>query len=230
MNPDIHKRSLGYYFLFLLIILAAFFTGPWLLKSGMQVRLIGWDLLVLWFIGLIAALLQKQSGFPDLVRDGMNPSRRIIIPLLIGAVFGLLDILVFEVFSKHPPYDGLPPFLQPFPYSLLLYASGAMHVEILHRLIPMTLVMLLATRFAGKYRGRIFWMAAILTSLWEPLQQMPSDPPWLIVYSLGSGIAFNLLQVIYYKHAGWFASVFIRLGHYLLWHILLGIYVQYYLL
>jgi hypothetical protein len=91
--------------------------------------------------------------------------------------------------------------------------------------------MIVARKFLPvSYHNAVFLVFAILTSVWEPLEQLPSGNWWLIIYSFASGFIFNLLQAIIYKKAGWFASLFIRLGHYLIWHILLGLYVQYWVL
>jgi len=222
------KKSYYAYVLLLAIIVAAYSIGPFVARNYQSVRLIGWDTLILWALGFAALLFQKQAGFPDLMDKDVKPRHRFWLPVVIGMVFGLADIFVFEVIIQHPAYHALPPFLQPFPYSILLYTSGAVYVEILHRLLPLTLVMLLARKFIpAHYQNHIFWLFAILTSIWEPLEQLPAGNGWLIAYALISGFAFNFLQAIFFKKAGWMASLWIRLGHYLLWHILLGIYVQY---
>jgi hypothetical protein len=38
----------------------------------------------------------------------------------------------------------------------------------------------------------------------------------------------NLSQAVYFRKAGFLASLTLRLGHYILWHILLGVHVEYY--
>jgi hypothetical protein len=55
---------------------------------------------------------------------------------------------------------------------------------------------------------------------------MPSGETWFVTYALISGFAMNFLQAIYFKKAGFIANLSLRLGHYLIWHILLGIYVE----
>jgi len=130
----------------------------------------------------------------------------------------------------HPePYSELPPFLQPFPYSTFLYFSGAFEIEVFYRLIPLTLILLLGKWFTnGKYFKIFLWTAIVLTSLREPLEQFPNGELWFIIYTLLTGFLMNFLQAVYFKNAGFLASITLRLGHYLFWHILLGIYVQYF--
>ena len=151
------------------------------------------------------------------------------MPVMIGAIFGILDIIVIKIIMHPEPYTELPPFLQPFPYSLFLYFSGAFEIEIFYRLIPLTLILLLGKWYAnGKYINAFFWTAAVLTSLREPIEQLPSGGTLLIIYSLLTGFLMNFLQAVYYRKAGFLASLTLRLGHYLFWHILLGIYVEYF--
>jgi hypothetical protein len=66
-----------------------------------------------------------------------------------------------------------------------------------------------------------------LTSIREPLEQLPDGEYWFVGYSLITGLLMNYYQAVYFKKAGFLASLTVRLGHYLFWHILLGIYVQY---
>jgi Ni/Fe-hydrogenase subunit HybB-like protein len=74
---------------------------------------------------------------------------------------------------------------------------------------------------------RILWTVVVLSSLREPLEQWPEGAPWFIAYSLLSGFGMNLLQGIYLVRYGFSSSLALRLGHYLVWHILLGIFVQF---
>jgi hypothetical protein len=130
----------------------------------------------------------------------------------------------------HPePYPELPPFLQPFPYSIFLYFSGAFEIEVFYRLIPLTLVLLVGKWFAGgKYWNAFSWTAIVLTSLREPLEQLPNEEAWFVVYSLVTGFLMNFLQGIEFRKSGFLASLTVRLGHYVFWHILLGVYVEYF--
>ncbi len=149
-------------------------------------------------------------------------------PLFIGSVFGVLDVLVIKMMMHPEPYTELPPFLQPFPYSLFLYFSGALEVEVFYRLIPLTLIFLLGKwAEGGKYFEVFAWTAIVLTSFREPLEQFPSGPWWFVAYAFLSGFLMNFFQALCLKNAGFLASLSVRLGHYLFWHILLGAYVEF---
>ncbi len=173
--------------------------------------------------------LQTKAGLPNFLEVNISNNQRLLFPALIGAIFGILDIILFKVILHPEPYSELPPFLQPFPYSLFLYFSGALEIEIFYRLIPLTLILLIGKWYAsGKHFNAFFWTGIVLTSIREPLEQIPNEEILLIIYSLLTGFLMNFLQAVYYRKSGFLASLAIRLGHYIFWHILLGIYVQYF--
>jgi hypothetical protein len=179
-------------------------------------------------IGIPFLFLQTKAGIPNFIDEQVQNKKRFLQPFLIGVVFGLLDVFVIKILQHPTPYTELPPFLQPFPYSLFLYFSGAFEIEVFYRLIPMTTILVIGQWISkGKFFNYFLWSAILLTSIREPLEQMPSGSNWFICYSLLTGFLMNYLQAIYYKNAGFLATLSIRLGHYLFWHILLGVYVQF---
>ncbi|HLO82589.1 MAG TPA: hypothetical protein VK166_16605 [Chitinophagaceae bacterium] len=178
---------------------------------------------------LVAILLffQKQAGFPQPVDLNISNRKRFLIPLVAGLLFGMLDILTVRIFQHPEPYSTLPPFLQPFPYSVFLYVNGAIYMELIYRLLPFTLIMLPVTRFTDeKYHSPVFMAVAIISSLAEPIMQYPDGALWFRIYATISGFAMNLLQAWYFRKYGFFASLSVRIGHYLVWHILQGVYVE----
>ena len=185
---------------------------------------VGWLLLGLPFI-----LLQTEAGLPEVWEPAVSIRQRIWYPLLIGLAFAIPDVVLIG-FVLHPePYEALPPFTQPFPYSLALYGAGAIEIEIFYRLIPITLVLWLVGKvlLKSRYPQQVFWIIAVLSAIREPLEQFPDGTVWFMVYATVTGFAFNLLQAVYFRKAGFAAALMIRLGHYSLWHILFGIYLQY---
>lgn len=184
--------------------------------------------ILIMLIGIPFVFFQTKANLPNFWQRGISNATRFVKPVFIGLLFGLLDVLVFKIVLHPEPYLEMPPFLQPFPYSIFLYVSGALEIEVYYRLIPITLFMLMGHYFMkGKYLNYFFWAGAILTSLREPLEQFSDNLPWVMIYALISGYLMNLLQVLYYKKSGFLSSLTIRLGHYLVWHIILGVYVEY---
>lgn len=223
------KQNVLIYAVFLLIATVGMVYGNEIKFAYDGLRIWQLENIFLLGIGVPFLFLQSQATLPNFLETRISNKVRLLQPIIIGATFGLLDIIVIKIIQHPEPYKELPPFLQPFPYSLFLYFSGALEVEVFYRLIPLTLILLIGKRVAcGRYFNYFLWTAIIATSIREPLEQFPSGEIWFVSYALISGFLMNYLQAIYFKNAGFLASLTLRLGHYLFWHILLGIYVQYF--
>lgn len=212
---------------FFLFITVTIIYGQALERQGTQVRLWNWTNLLIMLPLIPLAFMQKKAGLPPYSGD-KGIAQILKIPVLAGIVFGLLDVLVIKVLLHPEPYTTLPPFLQPFPYSIFLYTSGALDIELYYRLLPCTLF-LLASHYVGKgrYRKGMINFLAVVTSLIEPIMQIPTGSIWLIMYSFITGLAMNGIQFYFLIRSGFMAQLSVRLGHYLIWHILLGMYVQF---
>lgn len=222
------KKSLLTYALFLAVCVLGILWGNYLATPYPFLRVWNWELILLMLVGFPFLFLQKQTGIPEFWEDNIPNKTRIWIPALIGIGFGILDVVIIKGFLHPEPYTELPPFLQPFPYSIFLYFSGAFEVEVFYRLIPIVLGLYIVSKIKnGRFQNRAFWFIAILTSLREPLEQIPSGSTWFIAYALASGFAMNLIQAIHFKKSGFLSNLSLRLGHYLIWHIALGIYVEF---
>ena len=223
------KQNLIVYLIFLFIACIGILYGQQLshLFNGLRV----WGIEnILWLgIGIPFLYFQKNASLPNFFEPSISNKARFFEPALIGIIFGILDIIVIKVIQHPEPYTQLPPFLQPFPYSVFLYFSGALEIEVFYRLIPLTIILIIGKQIAaGKYFNYFLWTGLITTSIREPLEQFPSGTIWFILYAFITGFLMNYMQAFYYKKAGFIASLTLRLGHYLFWHILLGIYVQYF--
>jgi hypothetical protein len=226
------KRSLFIFILLLAIAAITVLWSPILAKTQTGIRVWNWNSWLILLAGLPFILIQREAGLPELTDPSVSNRHRIWQPLLIGFLFAIPDVIIVG-FLMHPePYTDLPPFLQPFPYSLSLYSSGALEIEIFYRLIPITLLLWLISEklLKGKHRATVFWCVAILTAIREPLEQWPSGNTWFILYALASGFAMNLWQAYQYKKAGFLGALMISYGHYLIWHILLGVYIEFFVL
>jgi hypothetical protein len=228
MEPETRKNIM-LYILFLVIALIGIPYGRDILNDYAFIRVWEFSNLLILLVGVPFLAVQAKAGLPDFLTNTIPHKKRFLIPVMIGIIFGLLDVLVVKIMMHPEPYQELPPFLQPFPYSLFLYFSGAFEIEVFYRLIPLTLILLMGTWFKhGKYYTAFFWTGVILTALREPLEQLPAEGGLFISYSLLTGFMMNLLQAVWYKKAGFLAAITLRLGHYLIWHILLGLYVQFF--
>lgn len=223
------KQNLIVYSIFLLIACIGILYGQQVSHLFNELRV--WRIEnILWLgIGIPFLFFQKNASLPNFFESSISNKARFFEPAFIGVIFGILDIIVIKVIQHPEPYTQLPPFLQPFPYSVFLYFSGALEIEVFYRLIPLTIILIIGKQFAaGKYFNYFLWTGFITTSIREPLEQFPSGTICFIIYAFVTGFLMNYIQAFYYKKAGFIASLTLRLGHYLFWHILLGIYVQYF--
>jgi len=223
-----NKQNIKIYIVFILIAFIGINFGNAIYEKYNNLRIWQFENILMLAIGIPFLFLQTKAEIPNFIDEQVQNKKRFLQPFLIGVVFGLLDVFVIKILQHPTPYTELPPFLQPFPYSLFLYFSGAFEIEVFYRLIPMTTILVIGQWISkGNFFNYFLWTAILLTSIREPLEQMPSGSNWFICYSLLTGFLMNYLQAIYYKNAGFLATLSIRLGHYLFWHILLGVYVQF---
>lgn len=224
-------RSIAFYSFFVVLAAAGVVYAGQIKDQFPSLRI--WSYTdVLWLlVGFPFLWWQKSAGLPEAFTAQSPFSKSILLPLGIGILFGLADLFIIEGLLTAEAHTSLPPYTQPFPYSLFLYGSGGFEIEVFYRLIPVTLVLMLFNVVAkGKYSTTAFWVIAVLSSLREPLEQLPSDPAWFIGYSFLTGFGMNFIQVLLYRKYGFAASVTVRMGHYLIWHILNGIYIQFFVL
>ena len=227
--PEKGIKNLFIYLSFLLIALIGIFYGNSIKNEFELLRI--WDTsnILLLLLGIPFLFLFDHLQIPNFWENRIANKHKFYLPIAIGAVFGLLDIFVLKIVMHPEPYSSLPPYLQPFPYSLFLFFSGALEIEVFYRLIPISLILLLSLVIKkNSYSNYFFWIAAVLTAIREPIEQLPSEGTLLIVYSLCTGFLMNFLQAIFFKKYGFLSCLFIRLGHYLFWHILLGVYVEFF--
>ncbi|SMD43977.1 hypothetical protein SAMN00777080_2591 [Aquiflexum balticum DSM 16537] len=234
MGPDFHitksaKQNIIIYAAFLIIAVIGIIYGNEIKNNFTFFRVWDYKNILILLLGIPFLFLQSKANLPNFLEQSITNKQRFLNPFLIGIAFGILDVFIVKIIMHPEPYTELPPFLQPFPYSNFLYFSGAFEIEVFYRLIPLTLILLLGKWFAkGKYFNIFLWTGIVLTSFREPIEQLPDGELWFVAYALLTGFLMNFLQAIYYKNAGFLASLTLRLGHYLFWHILLGIYVQYF--
>lgn len=214
-------------FILLFVVITTIIYGNTIVVSKPNIRLWNWNNLLLILPLLPLLLMQEKASLPSI--DTINKKKNGWLSTFgVGMIFGILDLIIVKIILHPEPYTEMPPFLQPFPYSLFLYSSGALEVELYYRLIPITVLLFINQFFfRGKFRNGFIVLLAIITSLIEPIQQFPSGALWFVIYASISGIAMNAWQFKSYMQYGFLASLAVRLGHYLVWHILLGLFVEF---
>jgi hypothetical protein len=214
-------------FILLTVAVITIVFGASLKKNGIAVGRWNWNNLLLVLPVIPLLFFQQKSSLPA-VQTINEKKNGWLSTFGVGILFGLLDVLVIKLILHPEPYKELPPFLQPFPYSTFLYSSGALEVELYYRMIPLTVFLLINTYLLkGKFRSVFIIVLGIITSLIEPIQQFPDGAWWFIIYATVSGVAMNAWQFRSYLKYGFVASLAVRLGHYLIWHVVLGVYVEF---
>lgn len=227
MLKNKYRNELLAGFILLTVVIITILYGASLEHHGITIRIWNWNNLLLVLPVIPLLYLQQKATLPAI--QTINEKKNGWLSTFgIGILFGLLDVLIIK-FIMHPePYKELPPFLQPFPYSTFLYSSGALEVELYYRMIPVTVLLLINTYLLkGKFRNVFIIVLAVITSIIEPIQQFPDGTWWFIIYATVSGVAMNAWQFRSYIQYGFAALLAVRLGHYLIWHVLLGIYVEF---
>jgi hypothetical protein len=193
--------------------------------------------LVLTLAGLVAIWATHRTGFPAAWDARISATRRLLLPLLVGVAGGLLAIAVELV-------GGASTILAAqlggelnvaFPGSLLVYSAGAITMEMLYLLLPVPLLLWLISGgiLRGRGQAQTFWVLALLSSAAEPLLQGTSivlvaggalSPLTIALYAVES-FSHNLASAIFFRRYGILAAILVRLGHYMVWHVIYGNFI-----
>jgi hypothetical protein len=122
---------------------------------------------------------------------------------------------------------------QRFPASIFFYYYGALFIELMLRLIGLTLLTWLLRPVVGRSRPLVaFWIASVIVSLYEPsayflvaLGTMPVAAwPSVLVseHILDALFLANLFTCYLYQRHGIWIAVFFRYAYYLIWHVAYG--------
>ncbi|HEY0273818.1 MAG TPA: hypothetical protein VGC22_11575 [Chitinophaga sp.] len=221
------RRSLLAYLALAGWCLVAFVAGRLLPAGRLPIHLFDGEALAVVCLGFFAVPYQPLAGLPALLDQQVGWRQRVAAPLAAGLLFALANLAALRYLLPWPPVR-LPVLLQPFPYSLFYFGADAIYVEVIYRLLPFTILLSLTGHRQLK-EGRTplaFWVVALLCALAAPYPLVVKTPSALVVTLYTLHFLFNLVQALFYKNAGLLASLSMRLGHYLLWYVLLGLWLQ----
>lgn len=180
-------------------------------------------------LGLLGAWLITLSGIPRACGKQESPAKKIYVPVVVGAALGLVAValdMMFGITSTIASALGVPRIHLDAPYSLLAYTAGAIVVESIFRLLPLGIVTFFIGRLAmrGRHMGVVFWIAAVLTAVLEPLSQaalLSSRPVPMVVVGVFI-FTFGLFSSWQLWRFGVVAPLLMRLAFYSVWHVTLG--------
>jgi hypothetical protein len=182
-------------------------------------------------LGFIGIVLSHQTGFPAAWDDRVTNRQRFLIPATIGALLGLLQSALNNVFNWTGFFSQVVgrPFNPPWPGSVPFFTSGAIEVEVLYRLLPVSLLLWLVSSLLlrGRAQSQVFWVLAVLSSLLEPMDQDLRDlGTGAPVAQVGAGFAvdfaLNFAQAVMFRRSGFLAAIVTRVAFYMVWHVAYG--------
>lgn len=211
---------------------------PWPIATSEQAALLApGTMAILLGLGAIGVMLSPFAGFPSRSPPDARAQWRALLMasavpgLLLGGLIQLLQMLSLgeEYGQSLARSIGTTWVNVPLPGSLLHYAALAILLEDVYRLAPIPIVVIVFGRLLlkGRYQGTAFWIAALLTSTIEPLQQTGSltwsgiAPSTLALYAFTVATIFtvNLLEAVEYRRFGWPAPIVVRISVYLVIHV-----------
>ena len=188
-------------------------------------------------IGLAAIWCMHRSSFPAAWDARIPAQRRLLLPLLVGALFGLLAIGI-ELYSgslqRLQQITGTKVTVG-FPQSLVVYTSFSAFLELLYLVLPVSLLLWLIAGVFLRSRGETttYWVLALLASAIELADQGSSivasataaggsfDLVGIVLYAVHS-FGFNFSAAVLFRRYGLLAPILVRVGNYIVWHILFG--------
>ncbi len=178
--------------------------------------------------GVIGVFLSVATGMTANPLKA-NFGRMTVFALISGAVFGAAALAAdygsgfSQILAARLDIKSIH---IAFPASAYVYAAGAIAVECLYRLIPVSILYAIIARLILKGRGEagVFWLLAVLSSLIEPLSQAPlaGAEPNLVWLLFAFIFAFNFSEAALWRRFGWPAPILSRLSFYAIWHVVFG--------
>jgi hypothetical protein len=162
-----------------------------------------------------------------------------LIPLFVGGGIGTLASLI-DLMTKGTQFlaenMGVSSFNTDFPVSLFIYTSGTVLIEAIFRLFlfPVLLWLISYVVFKKRWQEQIFWVLAILLSLLEPLGQLLGQMTPKVMEDFGqffvilflpmlaTNYPMGVAQAYVFRKYGFLASFTLRIGYYIIWHIVYG--------
>jgi hypothetical protein len=196
-------------------------------------------ILIFSLMGLVGVWLADRTGFMPALDPRVSNRQRYWIPLGIGAGIGTLASLL-DLVTKGTQFlaenMGVESFNTDYPLSLFVYTSGTVIIEAIFRLFPFPVLLWLISYVVLKKRWQeqTFWVLALLLSLLEPLGQLTGQMTPKVMENFGqffvvlflpfliTNYPMGVAQAYVFRRYGFLASFTLRMGYYVIWHIVYG--------
>jgi hypothetical protein len=211
---------------FMIAVKVVFILFPTVFPGADQEGAFSWiTILAIAVMGFIGLILARRTGFPDLCDTKVSNRQRFLIPAVIGLVYGVVTIII-DLRNPSPVHLKLP-------LSIPFYTYGATLLEIMLRLFTIPVLVWLFSNLIlrGKWQTKVFWLAAIIAALYEPLPHIREQLigvsglgilAVLIKWAIEPLFLANVLTGWLFRKYGFLAALVMRLSFYLVWHIIYG--------
>jgi hypothetical protein len=202
-----------------------FLLFPTVFPGADQEGAFSWTtILAITAMGFVGLVLARRTGFPEIWDNKVSNRQRFLIPVVIGLVYGAITVII-DLRNPSPVHLQLP-------LSIPFYAYGALLLEIMLRLftIPLLVWLFSNVTLRGKWQTQIFWIAAIMAALYEPLPHLREQLSGvsgfavliIIKWVIEPLFLANVVSGWLFRRFGFLAALVMRLSFYLVWHIIYG--------
>jgi hypothetical protein len=199
-----------------------------------------WQVILIFsLLGLVGVWLADRTGFMPALDPRVSNRQRYAIPLLVGAGIGTLASLL-DLATHGTQFIaenmGVESFNTDYPLSLFVYTSGTVIMEALFRLFPFPVLLWLISYVLLKKRWQeqTFWTLVFVLSILEPLGQLTGQMTPKVMEDFGqffvtlflpfllTNYPMGVAQAYVFRRFGFLASFTLRMGYYIIWHIVYG--------
>ena len=199
-----------------------------------------WDVIALaGFLGVVGLWLADRTGFMPALDPSVSNRQRYLVPLLVGGGIGALASLV-DLVTKGTQFIaenmGVTSFNTDYPLSLFIYTSGTVVIEAIFRLFlfPVLLWLISYVVLKKRWQEQTFWVLILLFSFLEPLGQLSGQMTSRVMENFGqffitmflpmllTNYPMGVAQAYLFRRYGFLASFMVRMGYYIIWHIVYG--------
>jgi len=199
-----------------------------------------WDIiLIAGFIGSVGLWIADRTGFMPALDPRVSNRQRYLIPVLIGGAIGTLASLL-DFVTKGTEFIaenmGVASFNTDYPLSLFIYTSGTVIIEAIFRLFlfPVLLWLISYVILKKRWLEQTFWVLILLFSFLEPLGQLSGQMTPKVMENFGqffvtmflpmllTNYPMGVVQAYLFRKYGFLASFMVRMGYYIIWHIVYG--------
>jgi hypothetical protein len=205
---------------FMVAVKVTFLLLPTVFPGADQEGAFYWTtILAIAMMGFIGLILARRTGFPEVWDATVSNRQRFLIPAVIGFAYGIITVII-DLRNPSPVHLQLP-------LSIPFYAYGALFLEIMLRLFTIPLLVWLFSNviLRGRWQTQVFWIAAIIAALYEPLPHMReqlSGVSGLAVFIVISKwvveplFLANVVSGWLFRKFGFLAALVMRLSFYLI--------------